>query len=274
MEGALRGVSNCSGQWSVVSGQWLETSAALAGMVFGGGRCGGCRTAVVSGQWSVVSGWRQVRRWRDGFWRGALRGVSNCSGQWSVVSGWRQVRRWRDGFWRGALRGVSNCSGQWSVVSGQWLETSAALAGRVLEGGVAGGVELQWSVVSGQWSVVSGQWLETSAALAGRVLEGGVAGGVELQWSVVSGQWLETSAALAGMVLEGGVAGGVELQWSVVSGQWSVAGDKCGAGRNGFGGGRCGGCSPAQGRAEGPTAQKGRSPWRRRGFADDSPEPP
>ena len=27
------------------------------------------------------------------------------------------------------------------------------------------------------------------------VLEGGVAGGVELQWSVVSGQWLETSAA-------------------------------------------------------------------------------
>ena len=45
----------------------------------------------------------------------------------------------------------------------------------------------------------------------------------------------------------------------------------CGAG---FGGGRCGGCPPARGRAEGPTAQKGRSPWRRRGFADDSPEPP
>ena len=51
---------------------------------------------------------------RRGFWRGALRGVSNCSGQWSVVSGqwsvvsgWRQVRRWREGFWRGALRGVS-----------------------------------------------------------------------------------------------------------------------------------------------------------------------
>ena len=43
---------------------------------------------------------------------------------------------------------------------------------------------------------------------------------------------------------------------------------------DGFGGGRCGGCPPAQGRAEGPTAQKGRSPWRRRGFADDSPEPP
>ena len=43
----------------------------------------------------------------------------------------------------------------------------------------------------------------------GRVLEGGVAGGVELQWSVVSGQWLETSAALAGMILEGGVAGDV-----------------------------------------------------------------
>ena len=33
-----------------------------------------------------------------------------------------------------------DCSGQWSVVSGQWLETSAALAGGVLEGGVAGGV--------------------------------------------------------------------------------------------------------------------------------------
>ena len=38
---------------------------------------------------------------------------------------------------------------------------------------------------------------------------------------------------------------------------------------DGFGGGRCGGGAPAQGRAEGPTAQKGRSPWRRRGFADD-----
>ena len=45
------------------------------------------------------------------------------------------------------------------------------------------------------------------------------------------------------------------------------------AGRVSFGG-RCGGCPPAQGRAEGPTAQKGDSPWRRRVFADDSPEPP
>ena len=45
------------------------------------------------------------------------------------------------------------------------------------------------------------------------------------------------------------------------------------AGRVSFGG-RCGGCPPAQGRAEGPTAQMGVSPWRRRVFADDSPEPP
>ena len=31
------------------------------------------------------------------------------------------------------------------------------------------------------------------------------------------------------------------------------------AARRGFGGGRCGGCPPAQGRAEGPTAHKTRS---------------
>ena len=43
---------------------------------------------------------------------------------------------------------------------------------------------------------------------------------------------------------------------------------------DGFGGGRCGGCPPAQGRAEGPTAQKGRSPWRRQTPAAASPEPP
>ena len=220
-----------SGQWSVVSGQWLETSAALAGMVFGGGRCGGCRTAVVSGQWSVAGD--KCGAGGNGFWRGALRGVSNCSGQWSVVSGWRQVRRWREWFLEGGVAGGVEL--QWSVVSGQWLETSAALAGMVFGGGRCGGcrtavVSGQWSVVSGQWSVVSGQWSVVSG-----------------QWSVVSGsgQWLETSAALAGMVLEGGVAGGVELQWSVVSGQWSVAGDKCGAGGNGFGGGRCGGCRTA-----------------------------
>ena len=42
----------------------------------------------------------------------------------------------------------------------------------------------------------------------------------------------------------------------------------------GFEGGVAGGHPPAQGRAEGPTAQKGDSPWRRRVFADDSPEPP
>ena len=42
---------------------------------------------------------------------------------------------------------------------------------------------------------------------------------------------------------------------------------------DGFGGGRCGGCPPAQGRAVGPTVKKGRSPWGRRGFADPSPDP-
>ena len=43
---------------------------------------------------------------------------------------------------------------------------------------------------------------------------------------------------------------------------------KNGAGGRGFGGGRCGGCPPAQGRAVGPTVKKGRSPWGRRGFAE------
>ena len=42
----------------------------------------------------------------------------------------------------------------------------------------------------------------------------------------------------------------------------------------GFGGGRCGGCPPAQGGRLRLTAPMGDSPWRRRVFADDSPEPP
>ena len=131
---------------SLLEPHCCDEGAQFVSVGFGGGRCGGCRTAVVSGQWSVVSG------------------------QWSVVSG------------------------QWSVVSGQWSKTSAAVAGRALEGGVAGGVELQWLVVSGlgQWSVASGLW------------QGGV---VELQWSVVSGQWPKTSAAVAGRALEGALRG-------------------------------------------------------------------
>ena len=81
----MRGVSDCSGQWSVVSEhQGLETGAALAGRVLEGGVAGGVERQwlVVSGQWLVnTRGWRPVRRWRDGFWRGgrwggALGGVT------------------------------------------------------------------------------------------------------------------------------------------------------------------------------------------------------
>ena len=46
-------------------------------------------------------------------------------------------------------------------------------------------------------------------------------------------------------------------------GQGIGAGKQCGGGEAGIRGGRCGGCPPAQGRAEGPTAQIDTHPWRR-----------
>ena len=140
---------------------------------FGGGRCGGCRTAVVSGQWSVASGqWPKTSaavagRALEG---GVAGGVELHSGLWSVVSGqWPKTSAAVAG--RALEGGVAGgVELQWLVVSGQWSVVCGLWS-------VVCGL---WSVVSGLWSVVSGLWPKTSAAVAGRALEGGVAGGVEL----------------------------------------------------------------------------------------------
>ena len=103
---------------SLLEPHCCDEGAQFVSVGFGGGRCGGCRTAVVSGQWSVVSGGRRlVRRWRDGWlvvsgqWS-VVSGGGTGSGQWSVVSGRRLVRRWRDGLWRGRCGGCRTAQGR------------------------------------------------------------------------------------------------------------------------------------------------------------------